>query len=393
MDKEKWSEEKIEKMLSQVPNPKDNRSIDEVYTRLKNDKRLQDQQPIERKSWKWMPIAVTIAAVLLLGILTPSMLKDSQHQSDQVSESTFMQMDESADELAEVEKSIEEAALFQADKSSHLLLADELDGYIPFQIGLVSRAHVIPVTFLIPSETIQVDFQKENPNSVELYQKYAGQLREEALGFDAYHPFEGEIIAEEGMVRHKLPSNHSYDRSSASIQVYEGTIRSTFNDFSKVLPVQENGDAIEFSQVGTMDAIQINHDRHAASYYKYTLPSGQTYIVPQDAGEFAETVEEALLNMKKQFSDDFESLVPESVHYDVQVVEDTVFIQFKDLLDLSQMNDDEARLMIEGFMLTAEQFQLAIKLENVMQENFGKYDLSEALPRPVASNPVDFITE
>ncbi|AOV08091.1 hypothetical protein [Sporosarcina ureilytica] len=393
MDKEKWTEEKIEKMLSQMPAPEDNRSMEEVYIRLKNDKRLQDDQPVEKKSWKWMPTVVAIAAVLFFSLLIPSMLKDGQHQSDSASESTFMQMDDSADEMAEAEKSIEEAALLIEEQSSHLLLAEELNGYIPFQIGLVSRAHVIPVTFLIPSEQIRKDFQVGNPNSVALYQKYANQIHEGALGFDHYHPIEGELIVEDGMVRHKLPSHHPYDQSSASIQVYEGMMKSTFSDFSTFLPVKENGDPIEFSQVGPMDAIQLNQDGYAASYYKYTLPSGQTFIVPQDAGDLAETAEEALLNMKKQYSDDFESLVPESVHYDVWVAEDTAFIRFKDALDLSQMNDDQARLMIEGFMLTAEQFQLAVKLENVTQEKLGRYELSSTLPIPVASNPVNLLLE
>lgn len=396
MDREKWNEEKIEKIFSQIPGIEDNRSMEEVFTRLKKDSRLHSNQPNRKRRRKWMPAAVAMAAVIFISILLPSMLKDSKHTTVNDSESTLIRTAESEDAMMETENSIEEAAaLFHDDagpSKGHLLL-NEVEGKIPFKIGLVSNAHVVPVTLLIREELVRADFPGEQPNAVQLYQKYASQIPEEALGFENYHPLEGELAVEEGVIFHMIPAAHRYDISSASIQVYTRVMQATFNDFSEFLSVQENGNPIEFSQVGTMKPVKLNNNSRVLSYYEYKLPSGQQFIVPQDAGEDAETVEEALLNMKTSPADNFVSVVPEHVHYNVRVEEGIVFIEFKEPLDLSTMDHETALSMIEGFMLTAKQVKSAVKLENVTQKELGMYDLTSKLPIPLASNPVDLILE
>ena len=46
---------------------------------------------------------------------------------------------------------------------------------LPFHIGLVEAANVIPLTFLIPESLVQSDFPEGNPNSIDLYNKYASE--------------------------------------------------------------------------------------------------------------------------------------------------------------------------------------------------------------------------
>ena len=122
-------------------------------------------------------------------------------------------------------------------------------------------------------------------------------------------------------------------------------------------------------------------------YYKYTMPSGEFYLVPA-GGRVYDTVGNALAGMKVRQGDIFESVIPESVTYTVREENGHIFITFKDQLDLSILDPVEATAMIEGFMLTASNFNQQVQLENVVQEQFGKYDLTTVLPEPIGVNPL-----
>ena len=44
-------------------------------------------------------------------------------------------------------------------------------------------AEVIPITFLIPNRRIEDDFPEKEPDSLELYNKYAAEIPEDGLRF------------------------------------------------------------------------------------------------------------------------------------------------------------------------------------------------------------------
>ena len=81
-----------------------------------------------------------------------------------------------------------------------------------FHLGLASEAAAsIPVTFLIPDSQIEEDFGDVEPNSLDLYMKYAGKIDEEALGFYDYHPYKGTLSVDGDVLVQTLPSGHGYD--------------------------------------------------------------------------------------------------------------------------------------------------------------------------------------
>ncbi|WP_203246436.1 hypothetical protein [Sporosarcina beigongshangi] len=85
----------------------------------------------------------------------------------------------------------------------------------------------------------------------------------------------------------------------------------------------------------------------------------------------APTIEAALLEMKE---------VPKGILYTVQEREEVAVITFTEPLDLSRLNQDEVSAMLEGFILTAKNFNMQVRLENVMQSTFLHYDLTTVLP-------------
>ncbi len=73
-----------------------------------------------------------------------------------------------------------------------------------------------------------------------------------------------------------------------------------------------------------------------------------------------------------------------------RVEDEIAVITFKEQLDVNAFDQNEMNQMIEGFMLTAKGYDKQVRLENVVQESFGKYDLTEVLPMPIGSNPTWF---
>ncbi|MHA6259609.1 hypothetical protein ACXYMX_06790 [Sporosarcina sp. CAU 1771] len=403
-----WDDQKIEKLLKQTPNIIDYRSKSEILSQLKQDDRLQNMKK-KKSASRWIPGAVAVAALLLLSILIPSMLPGNEDSikpamessmdladgDDSSSESESLMKSSERTEEAETSEVVEDAAASEQiitygdSARSYVLTPEELDRTRTFRVGLTHAANIIPVTFLIPEDRFTSDFPDGEPNSIELYSKYAAEIPEEELGFDEYHPYSGNLSVENDVIVHEVSKGHNYDRSAASLGVYYGTIDETFYDFDKFKTVDGNGDFAEFDYIGLTEIKSLPKGKRPLPYYKYVKSSGESYLIP-DGGSSFDSVEDALLAMKEAPNDLVESLIPGSIDFDVQVIDGggVAVITFKEQLDSSKINTDDLNAMIEGFMLTAQNFHTLVRLENVLQEQFGKYDLTSNLPEPVAVNPL-----
>ena len=268
---------------------------------------------------------------------------------------------------------------------SNILLADELGEMRTFQVGLVSDENVIPVTFFIPAERILADFSEGEPDAVQLYNEYAAAIPEEKLGFDHYHPYKGEIINDEGVVIHQVPEDISYNQTPATENVYISSFQATFGNSPEHHLVEAQTNLATFNE-----STELSTGKSPAVYYKYVTSTQQVFLVPRYGDLDSYSVEKALLGMKEPHNDRLELLVPEHVKYDVRVENEIAIISFKEPLDLSQMNHEDAVAMVEGFILTAHHFQSEVKLENVVQQSLGKYNLAMVLPEPAVVNPLNF---
>ena len=392
MTNNQWDDDKLEKLLHSMPKFEDNRSKEQILVNLKKDQRLKNTRRMNPK--KWLPIIVAVAALVLLSLLVPSMLNNQDRTMEDSEPSIFNEraIDSSENETMESADTFdtssgkESAAITFSTVESNVVLADELYDTTTFHIGLVEAANVIPVTFLIPDSIIKSDFSKGNPTSIDLYNKYAEQILEEELGFDEYHPYKGTLYGEDGIIYHQIPTDHSYDLSGASVGTYYNSMRETFTEFGTLRLEDDNGNPASFESVGKSE----EDLKKRYPYFKYVMPSGKTYLIPYEAAVSTETVAEALAAMKEANGNIVEVLIPENVDYDVRVEDDIAVITFKEQLDVTTYEQNELNQMIEGFMLTAKGYGKQVQLENVLQETFSKYDLTDALPMPIGSNPLFF---
>ena len=389
MTDKKWDDENIEQLLRNMPAIQDQRAKSDVLARLQQDDRLQASR--RKRSNKWIPAFVAVAALLVLSVLIPSMMRGNHSAMQDKAMESRDTAATASEEMATTQES--DFAFFTSDDNaiseSHVILPNEWAGMQPFRIGLSHAATVIPVTFLIPEERIAMDFSKGNPDSVALYKAYAATIPETELGFDNYHPYKGKLTVQEDSVVHQVPKGHGYDQSSAAITVYEQSIEETFTDHLQFKTVDAQGELANFNQVGKTQTRTLLGGKRSLPYYKYTMPSGIDYLIPE-GGEPLATVKEALMAMQQAPDDLVESLIPTGVTYDVRVEKETVIISFNKQLDITQLSLGESLAMIEGFMLTASNYDMQISFENILQEQVGKYDLKERLPQPIGVNPIEF---
>lgn len=395
MANNQWDDEKVEKLLHSVPKIKDERSSSDILERLKKDERL--KQTRRPKMNRWLPSIVAVAALLMLSLLVPSMIKQNNTSHDIGSESLDSNNDFSAKRSMDTDAELEESSIVESDDAvepavfstrammeSHVLLLEEAHDALLFPIGLVHEANVVPVTFLLSSDEADEELSNNKSGSVALYNQYAAEIDEAGYGFDEYHPYKGVISVSDNTVIHQLPKDHGYDMSTATIGVYINSMRETFTDHERFKVVDTDGKPLAFDYVGEemADSLEIR-----LPYFKYTIASGKVYLIPYENGD-SSTVTEALLAMKHAENDIVEEVVPRGVDYKIEVMDEIAILTFDESVDLNALPQNEALEMIEGFMLTANNYDMQIQLNNTEQEHYGKYDLTKPLPKIAGANPI-----
>lgn len=400
----------LEELLNNMPKFTDNRSKDEVYNRVQADLDAANIDIIKRNNKpysRWMPLVVSIAAVLLLTLLVSSYLETSneesasQHKASEKAD-IMRTMDVNPASESEIEKDMkttEEAAIENKDESFHSLAVeseslplqpfnnartvyeDDLNDGVAFHFSLTKEAYAYPITIIISKGKINEDFPDGWPNSLQLYEQYASAIDEVALGFDDYLPFQGNFASDGDTLQHYLPKGHGYDEASATTAVYDDTTRFIFSDFAFLERLNEDGTAITWDQMGVMDKESLISANEQQVYFKQKMSNGLTFLVPKGASTVPPFTE-----MQKSVNDYFTTVVPKGVNYEVTEEGNTVVITFEETLDLATMDYADSILMIEAFTLTAASFDKTIRLENIEQKQWDRFDLTTTLPIPMGPN-------
>ncbi|MER2262169.1 MAG: hypothetical protein ABS934_09130 [Psychrobacillus sp.] len=399
----------LEEFLSNMPKFTDSRSKEEVYNRVQLEVNSSKINKVKRNNSfsRWMPLIVSIASVLLLTLLVSSYLETSNQESA-IEHKTAEQPDTmrtmdvtpaSETEMDRAEKATEEAAIENKEESLNSLAIesaalsiqpfnnartvyeDDLNDGVAFHFSLTKEAYAYPITIIISKGKINEDFPDGWPNSLQLYERYAGAIDEVALGFDDYLPFQGNFVSVGDTLQHYLPEGHEYDRASATTSLYGDTISYMFNDFSYLERLNEDGTPINWDQVGVMGKENMVNGIKKQVYYKQTMSNGLTFLVPKDA-----SFENAFTDIQKSVNDYFTTVVPKGVSYEVKEEGNTVVITFDETLDLATLDYEDSILMIEAFTLTAASFDKTVRLENVEQKIWDRFDLTTTLPIPMGPN-------
>ncbi|MGB6407849.1 MAG: hypothetical protein WBF39_10250 [Planococcus donghaensis] len=393
MPNNKWTDESIEDLLKDFPAIKDSRPKEKVYNQL-----IQ-KEPVRKRPNRWLPLLVAALAFIAVGLLVSSIINQNGIDSAQNSESSAdnsndgaeMKAQESVDEqegLPAAEESGAESAdsysTAQVDGVFRTAVYEETIGdQTLMTIGMTENAFVIPVSFLIPNEEITKTFEGSMPTSLELYQEYADDLDEVALGFDNYHPYVGTLEVTATGIRHVLPQDHQYDLASASIGVYMNTIKETFNDVAEIDVTNEDGSPAEFSQVGPLEKIIPEVENLA--YYSYQTTQGETYLAPGYDMPF-DSAEKAITALAENPNDIYQATIPQDWEFQVSETDKLVQVEFTNNVDLETLDKIEAVRMLESLVLTADTFGKEVVVKGMQQENWNGFNFNEPIPIPVAPN-------
>jgi hypothetical protein len=418
MSNNKWSEQEIDQLLSQVPKLKDTRSKDEVLKRLQQDQRLVEGTQKKRKLW--IPLAVAVAALITLTLLGATLINqpnsllnsafDSSSESEKSTDMDSATSDDDKTSLTATEEetsneSAEEAVTFdratekatseteiaksaEAPVESKLTSAysSDVENHTVFQIGLVSQdALVVPVTFLIPNDQIQKDFGNLSPNTLQLYEQYADDIKEKDLGFTEYHPFMGTFEVDQDQLIHRLPKEHDYDLSSATLYTYDLSLQYTFEGFAEIVHQNENGSQANFDQVGPKTPTVLKNGLYKTNVFPYKDPTGHVYMMP-NVNETFNNVPDAMYALKTPPNDFYENVIPRSVTYSVKEIQGIFHIKFTEPLELHSFSEEQSSQIIESLVLTGATFDVQLQLDNVIEEQWNGIDLTQPIEQPVGLN-------
>lgn len=239
----------LDELLTNMPKFTDHRSKEEVLMRVQTeleDHKLEDKRKIiSRSVSKWMPLVVSAASVILLTFLVSSYINEEKTMTEE-SKADRSSKEESMRSMDVTEESVEESRAIENDESKSkgqeqtnemttmasiveypvellplntsttAVYGDSLNGGTVFHFSFMENAYSLPVTIIIPKEQIAIDFPDTTPNSLQLYERYADMIDEEALGFNDYHPYKGYFVAENNVLKHYLPEGHGYDTASGT---------------------------------------------------------------------------------------------------------------------------------------------------------------------------------
>lgn len=399
MPNDKWDDDHIENLLRDFPTIRDNRTKEEV------SRRLDKKTVVKKRPTPWLPLLVAALAFITISFLAASVLNQNgidnafmfgeesgEQSADKAQDAASSTMEEGAvegdtggsDENGAMEESAPATFPDEEPQSARTALyEEEMAGFTLFTIGLTENAMVIPMGFLIPDAQITADFGDVVPNSVDLYNQYAGQIDEPGMGFNEYHPYLGRLSSDGGTVKHVLPVDHQYDLASASYNVYMASLRETFADADSIVVQNEDGTPADFNQIGPVAPFTPAIENLA--YYAYATARGETFLVPGYNMPHA-TAKEAFEALHSAPSDLLQNTIPETVDYTVVETESIVTIQFAAPFDFDAIEEAEGVRMLESLALTAKAFGKEAQLENTMQSEWNGFELSRPLPTPIVPN-------
>lgn len=389
MPNDKWNDEKIESLLRDFPKIQDKRPKADVYKRLSH----QEQSPRQPK--RWLPLLVAIVAFLSISVLVVSLLQQngtdsSSSGNDSGDAESTMATDEAQPDQAEQAQGAgneSEGAASLATKDPEAqrsaVYGSELEDARVLRMGLAYNGYVVPISFVIPEQLTDT----AQPDAVGLYETFASQIDESALGFDEYHPYEGELEQNGSTVSHFLPDGHSYDQGSASTLLYLSSLEETFMDQREIRVLDDDGEAAQLSHIGTVEPFVPGEQ--GQSFYLLATSTGGWHLAPA-YGMSPENVEAALMALQQSPNDDYQSPVPEEINYSVEVNGTSADVIFEEQVDLNALDEVEAMQMIESMALTAQSYGSSLTLSNTAQAEWAGFDFSGNLDLPVSPNRIDW---
>ncbi|REB09874.1 hypothetical protein DVB69_03430 [Sporosarcina sp. BI001-red] len=399
MDHERKDDD-LEKLLHSMPKIKDTRTEEEILERLKKDDRL-SKTPVTplRKKRRIVPLVAAVAAVLLVAILIPSFMNSMDAGKQSADESSTQEDSEGVPATARDHKQIEnfsdnatsESSNFMSALSQYAVYPSELNGGRILHLGLQdAQAVSIPVSFLLTKEQLEAKGLTGTSTELELYEAFAGELDEQALGFEPRSPLNATFNEKGDQLNVLLNDTHEYDLSSATQEMFLQSLMQTFPSYREIHLLDESGNPAEFDQVGQLEPIRSQGVQAHTPYYVFIQENGQELLSPNFMQQ-AKSYEEALHLMQIAPNDLFTPSIPKELGFTVTVKDGVAEVAFDEVVQLESMEMNEASRLVDVLALTAASFDVKLKLTNVEPMDWNSLNFSEPLPRALGANPLPFV--
>lgn len=407
-----WNDEEIEKLLQDLPKVSDTRSKDEVLAKLKQDERLQtvsqaaSKRQHKKKSINWVQWGSLVAGFVLVLVIPLIVALNNKNpitkndNTDQMEMTTAidaeieneMKKSEYQDQSSKtLESNIVSASNRMGDMRAGLYASELGEGDVTMMLGLAnSDAEIVPVSFVVPASYIEEN-SLQGVSYLQLYEHIVSELNEEELGYRDFHPFEGTLEIEDGVLTNTLPDNHTYDQGTAATGMYFKAMSVTFSSVYDELTIKsEMNNNVIFSHVGEIkEPIDLKEYQQNKLYFLYESPTEQTSLL-NSYSMTANSLQEAVSLLAENPSDYYKSPLIEGVTFHLEENKDYTTVQFDSLFSVEEYDEEQVMHMVEALIATAASFGISLKFENVSIQNWNGFDFSMPITDFISVNEIPF---
>lgn len=411
MKKSEWNEERIEKLLGELPGISDKRPQNQVRQNV--------EMRLQRKSRKiWIgPLVASAAVLLILFIVSPSWI--AQLTSNQGSNNKTSLSSKHAEKIEVAEnptskkeslnnkKDSTESSISDSSKSVQSSSEDrapsiaENKGSAPNQHSANEKTFVVPesqknraVVIALRDQNVEniipVTFEGSiNDSKPSQINKLLDHVNIEAMGFAP-----SEI---KGLEFQEHPSNTVHVNvadgrsiSSESDSFLKDILEETFRwSGYKKIDLSTNGKAgIDFGPYGKLNSLALKKEMKKAYYLFQTEAQQQKLLTPSH--ETYATINQAVEAMKTTENNSQKSLlIKELPIKELKSAGRELIIYFSKHPQVEK--SEQYIVMLEGLLLTAKEFGFdTVRFKNLQAARVGQMDVTKPVAVPYSPNPINW---
>lgn len=392
MGNSNWHEKKVEDILKQFPEIKDERNPRDIYQNV-----MVKMKKKQRKVWI-MPSVATITAFCLIFIIVANLTnwpgsndnveeKNASMELAKVEEGPLNEINDYSNEESLKESILEDSESYSLDSlesklSYSSIYEEDLQDreVITYAIPDQQVMNIVPISILVPKGETKSKFEMFKDNMV--------HLSEEKWGLNNYYPLVAELIEERNEIHVNVPSDHPYENGSASEETFQNVLTNKHDSLEseKIVLFTEGKPGIEFGNKGLMKTFPVTNVTHSVYYMFYVNGDHESpLLVPMESN--ISSINDAFTAMKSDVpTQQLNASIPAWFGFSIRNdSNETLIVELQD--DIEFENDQAVINTIEAMLLTAKDFGFSgIKFENAPVNELGKFQFNQEIQVPYAPN-------
>ncbi|MFC4324131.1 hypothetical protein [Litchfieldia salsa] len=406
MKRSEWSDEQLERLLSEMPQIKDNRKPQDIYQNIST-------KVNKRRKTPWLvPSIAGIAAVILIIMMGPSFINEMNSGS----ESSSKESADFANETKEAESGMmsmagkEEARMAEDTKKEAMMdiTSEQKSTYVLWEEDLENKTlltFTVPISSAQFYTTVSVLTENDGRSPIDKYNEYIPMLNH--LLSENYNIWGAETFALDYLrfseetqsdgtknIIATIPAEANTPSFSPTLtEVFNITMTESFRwlqeEYKKVVYMVDGQIGAEIGQTGIVEEGVDLVSSTQKGYFMYANKSSEKKFLSHSLKSY-DTIEEAFEAMKlEEKRGDFvlNPSIPNEMVYQLGHDEGgkNLTISFQSTLE----NNDEYIFALEAMLLTAKEFGFeSVTFEGDI-DKVGTISIGISIPVPVSPNPID----